>query len=94
MPALAEDAVLLSAFILWQKRPVMRDCWGYLEAGLLFLLRGETMAHEPNICLQQQDPTGLHALGHRQVAFNKTMEYVATSNLCSGIFLPGSSGFF
>jgi len=25
-PALAEEGILLGAFILWQKKPVMRDC--------------------------------------------------------------------
>lgn len=37
--------------------------------------------------------TGLHDLGQGQVVFNKSLGCVATSDLCSGIFLWGSSDF-
>lgn len=99
-PALAEDAISLSAFILWEKRPAVRESQGYRRQDC-FSFRGsrrQGVAHRTGVLCRcsQPHPAGPHVLGPGQVAFNKTMEYeyVATSSLCSGIFLPGSSGFF
>lgn len=98
--ALAEDATSLSAFILWQKRPVVRESRGYLRQDCFSFQgsRRQGVAHRTDVLSRcsQPDAAVPHILGPGRVAFNKTMEYeyVATSSLCSGIFLPGSSGFF
>ena len=36
-PALAEDGILLGAFILWQKKPVMTDCQDTSRENCFFL---------------------------------------------------------
>lgn len=86
--SLAEDGILLRAFILWQKKPVMRDCQDTSKGELFFLVsvqgwKSGRLTQCPELLPPARSPTGLQARGHQQVAFNKTMVCVATSDLCS-----------